>query len=614
MAKEQVSSSDENGTPRPNGAQARKGYRPRRRKRKFVSVLLTALFPGLGHVYLKLFSKGIALIYLIAIDLAALIYFSSVRIQINVPLLIIMGLLVPMIYFYSIYDVLQSTDSMNSRSRNPVKAGPGRELLRGTAIGAMMVAGGLIVWVLRIKPKWLEVLIQEWAGYICAGILAAVGLSLFMQEIKYRAARTGRFTASLLLLGVSVLLLLEELTQGDFLLLLINWWPVLLVLLGVEYIAVLIWKRRKAAPGHGRRFRLDIKGILGSVVAAACVFAVTQQDHYLHLWNKVSLDLTAAGTEFSEQKGYSFLKEPLTIPVNSDMKGVRIENINGTITVSREPVFEVQVEAKVYVDEVQREEAKAIADAAEINISEGDKLSIVVNDRGYGQSGKRHPRVNLHVILPFNRDLTLDATTTNGSLLVKSISSRKIKLQTGNGAVELSDIYGDGDISLKTLNGDVALTNVFGDVNADTQGGKMTAENVQGSAKLSTLVGDLNLKDNKGNIDVSTKNGNIRVEGADQGLNAESLNGKISIRSSSIGGDWSVYSAVGEVNITLPYFGSYHLEASSGYGEIYSNLPFEKDNKRIEGELGEGQYQIKLEGNSNLLVNRENLITPMMGE
>ena len=62
-----------------------KGYQPRRRKRKFVACLLSALFPGFGHLYLRKFVKGSLFIDFFLIDVALLVYFSSVRMGINLP-------------------------------------------------------------------------------------------------------------------------------------------------------------------------------------------------------------------------------------------------------------------------------------------------------------------------------------------------------------------------------------------------------------------------------------------------------------------------------------------------------------------------------------------------
>ena len=100
MTPDQMTASD---TARHNKKSVPKGkirrYRPRRLKRKFMACMLSALLPGLGHLYLRMFWRGIAIIYFLILDASALIYFSSVRMTINIPFLFLLGILIPMMYF-----------------------------------------------------------------------------------------------------------------------------------------------------------------------------------------------------------------------------------------------------------------------------------------------------------------------------------------------------------------------------------------------------------------------------------------------------------------------------------------------------------------------------------
>lgn len=52
----------------------------------------------------------------------------------------------------------------------------------------------------------------------------------------------------------------------------------------------------------------------------------------------------------------------------------------------------------------------------------------------------------------------------------------------------------------------------------------------------------------------------------------------------------------------LPDRGDYSLAGSSSYGDLITDLPFKVQNKTIEGQLGEGEYRVKIEGNSDLTI------------
>lgn len=608
MTPDQMTASD---TARHNKKSVPKGkirrYRPRRLKRKFMACMLSALLPGLGHLYLRMFWRGIAIIYFLLLDASALIYFSSVRMTINIPFLFLLGILIPMMYFYSIYDVLQSTDVVNARVRSETTqreeaAGAKEHVWKGILSGLLLMAGGGLIFLLSQKPPWLAAVIQANAGYAAAVLLILSGAALIVREGRRRRFRTGRMTASLLLIGVGIILLIDVATGSNFMLHLLKWWPLLFVVAGLEQIYVFLWNRRKTAYPL-RLLRVDLKGLLLSLFVAFSVFAVTQQDHYMHLWNRVSLDLTAAGTDFSAEEGYSLIKEQLEIPIDLSTEQIVLNGINGNIDVRRAEIEGIRVESTVWVDQLPAEEAKLVAEETELQVTEGKTLTLNVKDKVYGASGKRHPRMNMTVFLPENRFLDIDISTSNGKIKMSGVRALKqIKLQTGNGDLKLWDV--NGDVTAKTLNGDAEMYRIFGNVSVETQGGNMMGNMITGQVSMSTLVGNIALMNADDDIHAATKNGNIVIHGVAAALKAESLNGKIQIESPQIEGDWNVYSAVGEMTITIPEEGDYTLEGSSGYGDIITELPFAVDNKTIHGIVGSGEYLVKVEGNSNLYVNQ----------
>lgn len=586
------------------------GYRPRRRKRKLVACLLSALLPGLGHLYLRLYLRGLCFMYFVLIDASALIYFSSVRMAINVPLLIWLGLLIPAAYFYSIYDVLQSTDAHNARLKKelegnsaPVADTPfGSNIKQGIGAGALLIGGGAVLFMFRMKPFWLQLLVQYAGAYLVSFALALAAVVLILRESKRAFLRSGRFTAAALLLAVAVILLRDAMTGRDEMRLLIQWWPLAFVLWGIEHILILAWNARKKTQAR-RRPHVDVRGLLLSMFMAFSVFAITQQDQYMHVWNRVSLDLTAAGAEYSAAEGYRVEKPQLDIPIDLDTERIVVDGMNGDIEVRKAEIDHVIVRYTVWIDQLGTEEARKIASVTSVEADEGKTLGLSVKDKAYGETGRRHPRVNLTLIVPANRFLDLDITTSSGGITLTGVQTMKqAKLQTGNGDLRLWDVI--GDVSAKTLNGDVELYRIFGAAQVDTQGGNIKGRGITGKASLSTLVGDITLTDAQDGIQAHTKNGNIRIDGVPLDLQAESLNGKIYITSRLVGGDWDVYSAVGELRLELPEEGNYELEGSSGYGDIFTELPFAVDHKEIHGTLGNGEYKLKIDGNSDLYVNK----------
>ncbi|WFR64634.1 hypothetical protein P9222_11235 [Paenibacillus amylolyticus] len=166
------------------------------RTHKFIAGLLSAIIPGLGHIYLRLYMRGLTFMLLVLLDLSALLYFSSIGIQINVPLLILLALCIPVIYFYNVYDVLQSADWVMMRRRRAVTQATSDKPLsnersirdammvweRGISFGLLLIVGGSLMVLFFRKPRWFQELLAVYGGYAFAILMIAGGLLLFGRE------------------------------------------------------------------------------------------------------------------------------------------------------------------------------------------------------------------------------------------------------------------------------------------------------------------------------------------------------------------------------------------------------------------------------------------------
>lgn len=585
------------------------------------------MLPGTGHLYLGLLRKGVSVIFLIVLDIVALLYFSSIGMQINVPLLILLGLLIPVLYFYNVFDALQNADrilrfpdehdleeletiqSSTTTSRRRVRISE-----PGISFGLLLLIGGAMLFLFQQKPPWLRGFIETSAGAAASVVLIGLGLlmgiremardSMARQDKERKKRRIGRYTASVTLAAVGILLLLDWRDGTDYMMLLLKWWPIIPVLWGVEYLLIYILFRRLKQSGTAGRARMDLRGLFSAVILAACVFIVTEQEHYLHLWNKVSLNLTVAAVDYGEAEGSSYQKDTLMVPVELNTSKVNIDAINGDILVHRAAVEDIEITATVWVDQLDGVLAESIADQSFVEVTEGATIKITPQSKAYGESGKRQPRINLDISLPEDRRFDLNVRTMNGGITLQNVEAiADISLETGNGELILHRIY--GNVKGKTLNGAVRARDVLGNVELGTSGGDMGAWDVRGALKLSTAVGNITAYDSGDTLDLSTKNGNVEVSGARSKLHAESLNGRISIRSGDFGGDWDVYSAVGDIELFLPLTGNYTVEGSSGYGDIVTDLPgLVIDKKVLSGQIGTGEFKLRVDGNSNLNVSK----------
>ncbi|GAB6927196.1 hypothetical protein JCM10914A_11790 [Paenibacillus sp. JCM 10914] len=176
---------------------ARRDGRPQHKKRKLYALLLAAVVPGLGHLYLGIYRKGITFMMLLLLDVSALLYFSSIGMQINVPLLIVLGLLIPIGYFYNVYDVLQAAEYVISRRRRTstatvstdAKARQSHPFRRehSLAFGLMLVVVGTLLILFHQKPPWLQIAIRDYGAEFSAIMLMITGIWAGVREaLRYR--------------------------------------------------------------------------------------------------------------------------------------------------------------------------------------------------------------------------------------------------------------------------------------------------------------------------------------------------------------------------------------------------------------------------------------------
>ncbi|MBY9077088.1 DUF4097 family beta strand repeat protein [Paenibacillus sp. HN-1] len=417
--------------------------------------------------------------------------------------------------------------------------------------------------------------------------------------------RIGRYTSAIVLIGVGALLFRDWLLGMDDMLLLLKWWPAVPILWGLEYLLLYAASRRQRGSGSRPRVHQDLRSLVPAILLGASVFIVSEQEHYLQLWNKVSLNLTAAAVDYGEAKGSHFVKPPITIPVELNSAKLAVDAINGDILVHRSPIEDIEVTATVWVDQLTGVRAQAISDQSFIEVTEGPTIKLTTKGKAYGDSGKRQPRIDLDIAVPDTRRFDLQITTMSGAITLQNVEAiQDIGLETGNGPIILHQVF--GNIKGKTLNGEVRIRDIQGTADLTTNGGDMMAWNVSSSLKFSTAVGNILAEGSGAELDLTTKNGNVNVDEARSSLNLQSLNGLVEVRSSSIQGDWNIYSAVGDINLYVPESASYSLKGSSGYGNIETDLPeLSIDKKTITGTAGTGEYKIDVEGNSNLNVRKQ---------
>ena len=378
----------------------------RKSRSRLLAALLSFLLPGAGQLYLGRAARGLLLLAAALIDVAAIVHYAGTGGGRHLLLIVYLGLALPVIYFYSMFDVLQApaAGGPDGAAEAEVSA-EGLSALTGAA-----VAGAGLLLLLLIKPPAGAGQALALAGDYAAsaGLVALSALLLWRRSA--REYRIGRATAALAVLAVGCLLLWDRLHGTNGIAVLAGWWPVPLVVLGLEIMLADRIRRRRAAYGGGqsgrpvRRFPFDAGGLAAALVIAVVTYSVTQLAGLPFKWIEgLNAGLAPPKTGMTDESGFRYRKPEVGVELARETRRIEIENPNGAIVVRQGAGTALTVDATVWVDLPDKAEADQVAGASLVSVSGDEKLTIAAKGEHYEAadgSGKRIPRINLVVTLP----------------------------------------------------------------------------------------------------------------------------------------------------------------------------------------------------------------------
>lgn len=632
--------------------------------KRFWAALLSFTVPGAGQLYIGRIRTGLILLLSAVAVTVAIVYYAGVSGGRFALLLVYLGLALPVIYFYSMYDILQATSKSKGAptSGSPIPDAAGADADSDFAArpaatrlqGLGLIGAGLLLLALVRPTETTERWLIRIGDYLPAAALLTVGALLYAKRGR-AMYRLGRMTAAAVIVAVGAVLLWDQVKGRNDIALLIHWWPAVLILLGIEIVAVSIGGRTTR-----KRLSFDAGGFVLAAVIAVAAVGVTQINALPFKWIDQWKADVGGMTDFGEEKGFRYAKKPVAADLPDHARVLVIDNPNGEVTVREGDVEGIRVEAVVWVDTGDQAEADRIAKKSIIEITGGEKVTIAAKGAAFGVNGSRQPRMNLVVTIPrmpdpaVGMDAIIDSTVPdaeagtpasapaapgeepvpappaqegaseegnanapeagrglqtiaiqvmNGPINVSGLrAGERVIAETANGEIALRDI--GASVKATTRNGGVEAFDIAGDAEVETFNGTIRAERIGGRAVVSTVNGGIKLAAVEGDVEADTKNGAITIAEARGAVYADTLNGRIEVRSATVGGTWDIGSAVGEISLNVPENGDYEVSGSVTFGDIETDLPLEVSKKSIKGRIGEGTYRIGIDANSSIEVKR----------
>ncbi|MBV6717039.1 DUF4097 family beta strand repeat-containing protein [Paenibacillus chitinolyticus] len=392
--------------------------------------------------------------------------------------------------------------------------------------------------------------------------------------------KAGRFTAAVLFVTVGVSMLLDRAAGTHMLGQLISWWPLLFVAAGLELILLQFLSNSRETA-----VKLDPVAIFFSVVI--CAVVAGSQGFSQGLLSGLNLKVGALQSR-------SFDKEPAEFILTPAVTQVHAINTNGHIELAAGDGDAVRIQATVWVNDDDEQEARKIADASHVEQSiQGTELTLKAVGEEYTKAWfvKNKARIDITVTLPRTASLDYLAETENGAVHAAGLRTLNLfSAHTSNGSVELTDIQ--GHVEAVTANGKISVSSISGAVKAQTVNGEVVIRETGAGVHAAASNGKVTLSSVKGDAVARTDNGSVKIKDVSGRIQAETENGSVRLESAEMAGDWQASTNNGRITIRLPGEAGFKVQGSARV--LHTGLPVRLEEEKLSGTVGSGEHNLAI--------------------
>jgi len=430
--------------------------------------------------------------------------------------------------------------------------------------------------------------------------------------MAYSRHRTSGIFPGLVLITVGALLLLHNyrgLELGDVLL---RWWPLALIFLGLIKIYDRTVASRSDDPGAARITGGEILLVVGMLVLLSCVVAVDYGRRAIG--GKLPIEVSGDAYPFDLDVA------PKPVPENAR---ITVRGGHGDITVRATDVPEIRVAGKKNVHAWSENDASRRAGPVSVEIVQnGDGYEIHPTGANAGDS---RISIDMEIQVPKKASVTVrnekgdvtvsdmatpvSITSANGDVEVRDTAS-DVNIEMHKGDVKVSDTKGDIKISGKGTQVDVASATgsftldgeFYGPIRADkvakglrfiSQRTDLTLTSLTGHMEVSS--GNLEIVDAPGDITLRTNRYSVTIENATGKVKVDNRDGDVEMRfSAPPKADIDATNTNASISLTLPESASFNIVADCHSCDIDSEFSadtlkktsVESGDSHLEGKYG----------------------------
>ena len=188
-----------------------------------------------------------------------------------------------------------------------------------------------------------------------------------------------------------------------------------------------------------------------------------------------------------------------------------------------------------------------------------------------GKDFSRMRNVSITYKIQVPHDTEVDATVASGAENIRDLRG-PVKVRSASGSINVEKI--DRDTQLSTASGTISAESIGGDVQVSSASGNVTITNNKGDARVHVASGVIRISQPGGRVEGSTTSGEVEIQGAANDVTAHSLSGRVYVQGNpGTQGYWSLKTASGGVQISVPPSANFHLSAEAVSGDIRTDVP-----------------------------------------
>lgn len=419
----------------------------------------------------------------------------------------------------------------------------------------------------------------------------------------------------LIILAVGIIALLVEIGQLNGYAIwswYVQWWPLLLIGLGVALLAEYFLDR-----GNPYVRRRTGGGIVFLIVV---LLFIGWAAHGAQRWGR---HVGMNGNDFWFMFGQEHDNDIQMNQAAAANGAVNVQVPRGDVTITPSEDGQIHVQAHEVVHTTSDKEVQSAFDAVRPQITTaGSGVTITVPQH-------RASAVDLTLAVPEKSSITVNAN--HGDVSIEGLKGNAY-VTNANGDVKFDGITGDvhaqmsdGDFSAHAITGqvlvnghvgDATLSEVsgqavmdgefFGDTHLEQMGGGFHFHSSRSSIDIPKLSGDLTLDSDdleanqaSGPVRIVTRSKNIELTQASGDIHIENSDGDVNVTTAAPLGNVEIVNRTGDVSLTVPENASFNVTASTTEDDdLETDFPLQTstngDRKQLSGRVGSGGVTLDL--------------------